>query len=72
MRPLQGFASPGATREPRAIESRDAACFHAGHCAEKLMKALLIHFNLMSPDDLATLDGPLWPSIALGNNSLGV
>jgi hypothetical protein len=36
------------------------------------MKALLIHFNLMSPDDLATLDGPLWPSNALGNNSLGV
>jgi len=48
-----------ATRELRTIESRSAACFHAGRCAEELMKALLIHLDLMSPDGLATLDGPL-------------
>jgi HEPN domain-containing protein len=54
-----------AARELRATESPnyDAACFHAEQCAEKLMKALLIHLGVTPPRtrDLATLDRLLAP-----------
>lgn len=54
-----------AARELRATESPnyDAACFHAEQCAEKLMKALLIHLGVTPPHthDLATLDRLLAP-----------
>ena len=46
-----------ATRELQAAESPnfDAVCFHAQQCAEKLMKALLIHLSVVTRDHLATL-----------------
>jgi HEPN domain-containing protein len=54
-----------ASRELRATESPnyDAACFHAEQCAEKLMKALLIHLGVTPPrtHDLVTLDRLLAP-----------
>jgi HEPN domain-containing protein len=57
-----------AARELRAPESPnfDAACFHAEQCAEKLMKALLIHLGVTPPrtHDLATLDRLLSPVCA--------
>ena len=55
-----------AARELHAIESPnyDAACFHAEQCAEKLMKALLIHLGVTPPrtHDLAALDRLLTPA----------
>jgi HEPN domain-containing protein len=54
-----------ASRELRATElpNYDAACFHAEQCAEKLMKALLIHLGVTPPrtHDLAALDRLLAP-----------
>jgi HEPN domain-containing protein len=54
-----------AARELRATESPnyDAACFHAEQCAEKLMKALLIHSGVTPPrtHDLTALDRLLAP-----------
>jgi len=54
-----------AVRELRATQSPnyDAACFHAEQCAEKLMKALLIHLGVTPPrtHDLSTLDRLLAP-----------
>jgi len=54
-----------AARELRASQSPnyDAACFHAEQCAEKLMKALLIHRGVTPPrtHDLAVLDSLLAP-----------
>jgi HEPN domain-containing protein len=40
-----------AAREFKAKEPRnfDAVCFHAQQCVEKLMKALLIHHNIVPP-----------------------
>jgi len=40
-----------------------AVCFHAEQCIENLMKALLIHLNIVPPrtHDLATLDRMLKP-----------
>jgi len=41
----------------------DAVCFHAEQCVEKLMKAALIHLNVIPPrtHDLVTLDRLLTP-----------
>lgn len=54
-----------ACRELEAIESPnfDAVCFHAQQCVEKLMKALLIHLNVVPPrtHDLAELNRLLTP-----------
>jgi HEPN domain-containing protein len=55
-----------AAREFRATESPnyDAVCFHAEQCAEKLMKALLIHLGVTPPrtHDLVVLDRLLAPA----------
>jgi HEPN domain-containing protein len=42
----------------------DAVCFHAQQCIEKLMKALLINFNISPPrtHDLTTLQQLLPPT----------
>lgn len=57
-----------ASRELKAAESPnfDAVCFHAQQCIEKLMKALLIHLNIVLPrtHDLAELDRVLAPVCA--------
>jgi HEPN domain-containing protein len=54
-----------AARELRATESPnyEAVCFHAEQCAEKLMKALLIHLGVTPPHtrDLVSLDRLLAP-----------
>jgi HEPN domain-containing protein len=54
-----------AAREFKAKEPRnfDAVCFHARQCVEKLMKALLIHHNIVPPrtHDLTELDRLLRP-----------
>jgi HEPN domain-containing protein len=54
-----------ATRELKAAESPnfDAVCFHAQQCAEKWMKALLIHLGIVPPrtHDLTELDRLLAP-----------
>jgi len=58
-----------ACREMRARKSPnyDAVCFHCQQCAEKLMKALLIHLRISPPKthSLVTLDellGPVCPT----------
>lgn len=55
-----------AARELKAAESPnfDAVCFHAQQCVEKLMKALLIHLNIVPPrsHDLAELGRFLAPA----------
>lgn len=54
-----------ASRELLAPDSPnfDAVCFHAQQCAEKLMKALLIHLGIVPPrtHDLTELDRLLAP-----------
>ncbi|MFI5331884.1 MAG: HEPN domain-containing protein [Desulfobaccales bacterium] len=54
-----------ARRELAAVEQAnyDAVCFHAQQCIEKLMKALLIHLDVMptKTHDLAFLDQLLTP-----------
>ena len=54
-----------AGRELAAFEQAnyDAVCFHAQQCIEKLMKALLIHLDVMptKTHDLAFLDQLLTP-----------
>lgn len=55
-----------AERELRPTETPnfDAVCFHAEQCVEKLMKALLIHLNVIPPrtHDLVALDRLLTPA----------
>jgi len=48
---------------PTGTPNFDAVCFHAEQCAEKLMKALLIHMGVTPPrsHDLAVLDSLLTP-----------
>ena len=48
---------------PTGTPNFDAVCFHAEQCAEKLMKAMLIHLAITPPrsHDLAALDGLLAP-----------
>jgi len=54
-----------AARELKATDSPnfDAVCFHAQQCAEKWMKALLIHLGIVPPrtHDLTELDRLLAP-----------
>ena len=56
-----------ATRELQATErpNYDAVCFHAQQCAEKLMKAVLIHKGVTPPriHDLAQLQQLLIPLV---------
>jgi HEPN domain-containing protein len=48
---------------PTGEPNFDAVCFHAEQCAEKLIKALLIHLGITPPrgHDLAALDRLLAP-----------
>ncbi|MGD0695679.1 MAG: HEPN domain-containing protein [Terriglobia bacterium] len=48
---------------PTGTPNFDAVCFHAEQCVEKLMKALLIHLNVIPPrtHDLVALDRLLTP-----------
>lgn len=54
-----------AERELRPVgpPNFDAVCFHAEQCAEKLMKAMLIHLAITPPrsHDLVALDSLLTP-----------
>jgi HEPN domain-containing protein len=49
---------------PTGTPNFDAVCFHAEQCAEKLMKALLIHLGVTPPrsHDLVALDRLLTPA----------
>lgn len=48
---------------PTGTPNFDAVCFHAEQCVEKLMKALLIHLNVIPPrtHDLVALNRLLTP-----------
>ncbi len=60
------YATAGRELQAVANPNYDAVCFHAQQCAEKLMKALLIHLGSIPPKthDLVALDRLLVPLTA--------
>ncbi|HET7840930.1 MAG TPA: HEPN domain-containing protein [Terriglobia bacterium] len=58
------YATARRELHPQGIPNFDAVCFHSEQCAEKLMKALLIHLGVTPPrsHDLVALDRLLAPA----------
>ena len=57
------YATAQRELHPSGMPNFDGVCFHAEQCAEKLMKALLIHLGVTPPrsHDLVALDRLLAP-----------